>query len=174
MKLFQKTSSRSPGHILQEVSPLKKLTVDPGSQTHHPVAKVSLHRAKSQLENKLTPLKEVSYSFKYPELRGRPGSEPWTIRMTSVYSSIDHPSERSCWIVLHPMYQSRAESRLLDYLAPERKEQPKRSTHQPLVQHVLLVSTYLTAWRDYLLHYENELLTLVGLDQIKGMHRLLC
>lgn len=55
---------------------------------------------------------EVSYVHKYSKLRGRTDSELWSIRKTSVYTSINHQTKHSCCIILHLMYGSKAEDGL--------------------------------------------------------------
>jgi hypothetical protein len=103
--------------------------------------------------------KDVSYMFKYPELRDTQDSDPWSVRKTCVYNSIDTHAKRSCWIFLHPKYDSIGETKQMEQLAQQ--VTVGEYVLQPIAQHVSLISTYLNAWREYLVHYEEELLTLV-------------
>jgi hypothetical protein len=57
------------------------------------------------------------------------------------------------------MYESKAERELEKSLSV--REEVDGFVSQPLALHLLLISTYFTAWRDYLLHYEEELLSIV-------------
>lgn len=41
------------------------------------------------------------------------------------------------------------------------RKQVEAFVTQPIAQHISLISTYVNAWRDYLVHHEEELLTLV-------------
>ncbi|XTI91235.1 hypothetical protein V2W45_1471055 [Cenococcum geophilum] len=107
---------------------------------------------------------EISYTFKYPERRGRPSGEPWSIRQTAVYQGIDHQSKHSCWILLHPKYKSVAGVRLKDALSMDGRAQ--ELVAQPLQQHIMLISAYFANWRDYMEHYEEELLSIVSLNDL--------
>lgn len=46
-----------------------------------------------------------------------------------------------------------------DYLS--QRTQVEKFVEQPIAQHIALISTYVNAWREYLVHHEEELLTLV-------------
>jgi hypothetical protein len=62
--------------------------------------------------------------------------------------------------MLHPKYESKAELRLKEVMCVEKEAEEVVS--EPLKLHVLLISIYLSSWRDYILHYEEELLALVS------------
>jgi hypothetical protein len=57
------------------------------------------------------------------------------------------------------MYQSKAEVQLRKSLSI--RGEVEGFITQPLTQHILLISIYFPAWRDYLLLYEEELLAIV-------------
>ncbi|OCL06730.1 hypothetical protein AOQ84DRAFT_223520 [Glonium stellatum] len=101
---------------------------------------------------------EISYIFKYPERRYKTESEAWSIRQTAVYQAIDHQSKRSCWILLHPEYESKASECLKVALSVD--ERAAELIAQPLQQHIMLISTYLSNWRGYMEHHEEELLSI--------------
>jgi hypothetical protein len=103
---------------------------------------------------------EVSYVFKYPELRGRPGSEPWSIRQTGVLHQANLQSNSSSWMMLYPIANSTGYLRLRTNL-----QEPTAANElltNPLSLHLLLIKDHFAKWRDYMIHYEAELLNMVG------------
>ncbi len=87
-------------------------------------------------------------------------SEQWSIRQTAVYQRFEASSNRSNLILLHPVPEAIAQTRLEQKMsdqcgAPELLE-------QPVNQHILLISAYFNNWREYMVHFEEELLTIVS------------
>jgi hypothetical protein len=100
------------------------------------------------------------YVFKYPERREGPSSEVWSIRQTGVYSRLRHLDSSASWVILHPLYESRSEEALQNAL------QHTTTRHdlidQPVDQHLLLINTYFSNWREYMLHFEEDILAMVS------------
>jgi hypothetical protein len=105
---------------------------------------------------------ETCYILKYPELRGGSCGEPWSIRQTAVYSKLQLQAYSSTWIVLNPMYDSSVERRLEHAL--KGNTELEQLIAQPIRQHILLIQSVFHLWRDYMLHYDNELLSLVPIS----------
>lgn len=107
---------------------------------------------------------EVAYIFKYPEekdVSDDPKKDPWSIRQTGVYQRYEIKSQQSTWILLHPVKDSIAHTRLTTSL--NSMSNCAELHRHPLQLHNFLISTYLRKWRDYMLYYEKQLLPLVRL-----------
>ena len=65
------------------------------------------------------------------------------------------------------MYKSVASVRLKDALSVDERAQELMA--QPLQQHIMLISAYFANWRDYMEHYEEELLSIVSLNDLNRM-----
>lgn len=102
---------------------------------------------------------EISYIFKYPELKDEADEKSWAIRQIGVYQQYSKTTKKSVWVFLHCQQGSRGQKLITELL-----EEPSgaRSAHKhPAVLHLLLLSCYLYNWQKYMAFYEKELLTRV-------------
>lgn len=125
--------------------------------------KVALEEAfnSSVLRRQKGDILEVAYIFKYPEekdVSDDPKKDPWSIRQTGVYQRYAIKSQQSTWILLHPVKDSIAHTRLTTSL--NSMSNCAELHRHPLQLHNFLISTYLRKWRDYMLYYEKQLLPL--------------
>lgn len=101
------------------------------------------------------------YIFKYAERRMGDPDEPWSIRQTAVYHQQRCRTDESIFLMLHPLYGSHADTQLRQSLKQEDARQGY--VQRPINIHILMVTSYLSRWRDYLLYYEDEVQQLVSL-----------
>jgi hypothetical protein len=100
------------------------------------------------------------YVFKYAERRVGDGDEPWSIRQTGIYHRQSAAVPDSVFVVLHPLYTSCADVRLRESLGD--KSSRESLIPQPNDIHILMMTTYLSSWRDYLLYFEDGVQKLVS------------
>jgi len=99
--------------------------------------------------------------LKYPESNGRTdGADPWSIRQTGVYQSINPTTKSALWILLNPRHGSAANDRVKNLLNAQERISPLHC--QPPLVGLVVLSTYITNWRTYLAFYEEEELRMVG------------
>jgi hypothetical protein len=109
--------------------------------------------------NCLTQNLEISYIFKYPELKNEADETSWAIRQIGVYQQYSKSTKNSLWVFLHCQQGSRGQRLITELL--EQAPGAKSAYKHPVVPHLLLLSCYLYNWQKYMAFYEKELLTRV-------------
>lgn len=109
----------------------------------------------------LTQKIEISYIFKYPELKKESDETSWAIRQIGVYQQYSKSTKNSLWVFLHCQQGSRGQKRITELL--EQASGAKSAYKHSVVPHLLLLSCYLYNWQKYMAFYEKELLTRVCL-----------
>ena len=107
------------------------------------------------LKSRLTQNLEISYIFKYPELKNESDETSWAIRQIGVYQQYSKSTKNSVWVVLHCQQGSRGQKLITELL--ERASGAKSAYKHPAVLHLLLQSCYLYNWQNYMAFYEKEL-----------------
>lgn len=105
---------------------------------------------------------DIFYQFWYVEKNNRKHGNPWSVRQTGVYhrfSTTDPSNVENLWLLLHPMPNSKAQSRL-DVSAD--KLNVRDVSLDPLRLHVLIMSSYVDNWRWYLHDIKRDYLNLVS------------
>jgi len=102
---------------------------------------------------------EFCYSVKYVELNGRNRGDPWSVRQTAVYHQISIETKRSRWIILQPSESTRA--RLKSVLNDDYR-QGRSGRSDCMIPHMVLLSTMVSNWQEYIEYLHSELLKLVG------------
>ena len=97
----------------------------------------------------------ICYNLPYVEPNGRTIGDPVSRRQTGMFHHYDSRKQENFAILLNPMENSRAESRLKDM----RVEDNSRS---PLDLHRLILSSYIPNWRPYIESLAEQLSSLVG------------
>jgi len=90
---------------------------------------------------------EIGYLFKYMEKNGRSRGNPWSARQTGIVQRI-LPDNSNMTLILNPHEQSRAEIRLNKALYDSSDK--ARIHHNPVLIHLILLSSYFGNWRMYL------------------------
>ena len=99
--------------------------------------------------------------LRYPESNGRTdGADPWSIRQTGIYQSVNTTTKSALWILLNPRIGNAAADHVEKIFDTQQRNLQLRY-HQPLVGLVVL-STYIKHWRSYMAFYEEEELRLVS------------
>lgn len=101
------------------------------------------------------------FAFRYPELRINRTGEPWSIRQTAIYNLVDLKQESTIWMMFHPTYNSKAD--VLLQAALKDGSDCQALARQPVRQFLIPVMAYFSNWREYMLHFDNELLLIVSL-----------
>jgi hypothetical protein len=102
---------------------------------------------------------EISYIFKYPELKNESDETSWAIRQIGVYQQYSKSTKNSVWVFLHCQQGSRGHKLIRELL--EKASGAKSAYKHPAVLHLLLQSCYLYNWQKYMAFYEKELLARV-------------
>jgi hypothetical protein len=103
------------------------------------------------------------YVFKYAEETFRSdGDEPWSIRQSAFYHQIRKKDQRSVYILISPMQESKAERQLLSWA----QGMPNANAweQQAFLANEVVLGPYLNGWRSYLRHYERRIEDLVRMD----------
>jgi hypothetical protein len=105
---------------------------------------------------------EIGYILKYPgrETLMSVGGEPWVIRQIGVYQQYSKSTKKSIWMLLCCRPNSEVHQKIT-HLLQDIKEISFAFEH-PVVLHLLLASSYLHNWQDYMGYYESELLKKVN------------
>jgi hypothetical protein len=105
---------------------------------------------------------DIFYQFWYVEKNNRGHGDPWSVRQTGVYHrfSTRYANEtENLWVVLHPMLNSKAQTRLS---AVARDLTANDMVIDPLRFHVLIMSSYIDNWRWCLHDTKRRYTKLVG------------
>jgi hypothetical protein len=116
---------------------------------------------------------DIFYQFWYVEKNNRKHSDPWSVRQTGVYhrfSTADSPQAENLWLLLHPMPNSKAQTRMA--VAAE-KLSVVEMARDPLRLHVLIMSSYVDNWRWYLHDIKWRYLVLVCLEETAYIKKIL-
>ncbi|KAH8886044.1 hypothetical protein GQ53DRAFT_845153 [Thozetella sp. PMI_491] len=100
------------------------------------------------------PVTEISYTLRYPQYK--PNLRGWYIRQSGVYHLLDSRTGQSVIVLFSPVANSAAQQ-----AAMARIQQCIRSP-DPMWIHEALFSAYFPAWREYIAHFERELLSIAG------------
>jgi len=106
---------------------------------------------------------DIFYQFWYAEKNNRKHGDPWSVRQTGVYHRFSTTDPENLWLLLHPMQNSKAQTRMglaTDKLCAE------EMAKDPLRFHVLIMSSYVDNWRWYLHDIKRQYLVLVRLEEI--------
>jgi hypothetical protein len=101
-------------------------------------------------------IQELSYVFKYAECKEKCTGNPWRIRQTGMYHMHDRHRNTSVFVVVSPRPAARFETYLKNALHDPNVRSQILST--PLLLHTILISTHLSAWRNYLEYFDKFLL----------------
>jgi hypothetical protein len=108
---------------------------------------------------------DIFYQFSYVEQNNRKNGSPWSMRQTGVYHRFSETSKlgdlgaENLWLLLHPMRNSKAQTRL--GVAAE-KIGARDMALDPLRLHVLIMSSYIDNWRWYLHDIKRRSIELVS------------
>lgn len=98
---------------------------------------------------------EYIFVYKYPERTDRKGAEPWTIRQSAFYHQIRISDKRSLYITISPYQNTETEEMVRHWL---RDVASMTYYHRQVLQPaVMLLSSRLDEWRQYMKHYEREI-----------------
>lgn len=89
---------------------------------------------------------EISYVFKYPEMKRGEKKHMWVIRQNGVYHQYDRHSGQSTWMLLLPNHESYNRDKILENM----------SGLHPLQPHLGFHFAYFDRWRWYMLDLEKE------------------
>ncbi len=104
------------------------------------------------------------YILKYPEQTNRAIDEPWSIRQTAFYHQRRLSDQKSTFILISPYQNTKGENALVElFQRAAGDDQWARPISK--VNHTLF-DAYISGWRRYMAHYEEELEELVGRDPI--------
>jgi hypothetical protein len=108
---------------------------------------------------------EICYQFKYPERNNATRGFPWSMRNTEVYNSLSTTERGKCfWLILHPMNAAEAQLRIETEIAGH--ERGQRLEANPVYLHLLLLTTYIDNWRDFLSYlgeiYQDKVRRIAG------------
>ncbi|KAF7537675.1 hypothetical protein G7054_g3540 [Neopestalotiopsis clavispora] len=90
----------------------------------------------------------------------KPDNQMWAIRQTGLYHQIDMQTNKSLSILFSPTPHSLAHQKVEE--AFNRCKQDNDVFTNPLWIHDLLFTTYSSAWREYIIHLEYELMPIVN------------
>jgi len=91
----------------------------------------------------------------YVELNGRPPPrDPWSFRQTGGYHKFSAKSDCNRVILLHPKEKAVAQRRLEDHARSSNKA---ALAQHPLNIHLMVISSYLINWQDYIENLATEL-----------------
>lgn len=135
---------------------LKKLLVVQPVQISRRI--VQVHNA-SLFTDTTDTSQELSYVFKYAELKEKSTGNPWRIRQTGVYHTFDRHRNTSVFVLVSPHPAAKFETYTKSVLRDPDNRSQILST--PLLLHTMLISTHLDAWRNYLEYLEKFLLKAV-------------
>ena len=116
---------------------------------------------------------DIFYQFWYVEKNNRKHGDPWSVRQTGVYhrfSTTDPSKAENLWLLLHPMQNSKAQTRM--GVATE-KLCAEEMAKDPLRLHVLIMSSYVDNWRWYLHDIKRQYLVLVYLEETASVEKIL-
>jgi hypothetical protein len=104
---------------------------------------------------------EFGWVYKYPEKKAVKSGNPWVIRHTGIYQIHNKKGSRSTLLIVNPSPNALFD----DYLRKRLQQVSGRSTivSTPTIVHMMLISSHLQSWRDYLEDHETLLLKLVKL-----------
>lgn len=116
---------------------------------------------------------DIFYQFWYVERNNRKHGSPWSVRQTGVYHRFSEiikqgdVSAENLWLLLHPMRNSKAQTRL--GVAAD-KVNAREMALDPLRLHVLIMSSYIDNWRWYLHDIKRQYLELVSPHFLKNLN----
>lgn len=102
---------------------------------------------------------ELSYVLKYAQLKENSTGNPWRIRQTGIYHAFDRHRNSSVYVLVSPHPAAKFETYIKNVLRDPIARSRILST--PLLLHTMLISTHLSAWRNYLEYFEKFLLKAV-------------
>jgi hypothetical protein len=115
---------------------------------------------------------DIFYQFWYVEKNNRKHGDPWSVRQTGVYhrfSITDSLKAENFWLLLHPMPNSKAQTRMR--IATEKLGEDEM-VRDPLRLHVLIMSSYVDNWRWYLHDIKRQYTELVSLEETAPVEML--
>jgi oligoribonuclease (3'-5' exoribonuclease) len=106
---------------------------------------------------------DICYLFKYVEKSKQScRKNPWSIRQTGVYHKYNEHTKQSLWIVLSPTSDSAAQQRIVEYV--QNASNRRKLIANSILLHTLLLSSYISNWRDYCEYHEIEIEHIVSLS----------
>lgn len=87
-------------------------------------------------------------------------SDPWSVRQTAVYHRLEKATGQAIWIFMHPKAKSVAHKQILDHITSQKDRESNEQ--DPMFIHSLLWASYVGNWRDYMEHYEGDILKIVS------------
>ena len=89
------------------------------------------------------------YRLLYIEKNGRRAPrDRWSVRQTGIFHNVRLNQQDNCYILIHPMINSAVENRLDGLLTQPNAAQ--LFDQNPLMIHVLILSSYLENWQPYM------------------------
>ncbi|KAI2601966.1 hypothetical protein GGR54DRAFT_634369 [Hypoxylon sp. NC1633] len=101
---------------------------------------------------------EVSYTFRYPELKASDGQ--WAIRQTGLYYRFDTATSQTLSVLFSPTPSSAAHRKVEEMFLGIGHDPD--ALHNPLRIHDLLFATYFPLWRQYVAFMESKLRPVTG------------
>lgn len=86
--------------------------------------------------------------------RRRPPKDPWSFRQTGVYHKSSKANNVNKVLLIHPTDESAAETKIEGLVSSSHKA---ALTRHPLHIHLLILSSYLFHWQDYIESKADEL-----------------
>ncbi|PMD19759.1 hypothetical protein NA56DRAFT_705470 [Hyaloscypha hepaticicola] len=124
---------------------MRMLTTGVGIDQKHPeqlTPKVQIFMAK------------FCYNLQYVDLNGRNRGDPWSLRQCGVYQQICLKTCRSRWVLLQVSDKIRAQ---LDQALQNRSQKNVELGINPMVPHIIFISTMAVNWQEYLEHLQLQL-----------------
>jgi hypothetical protein len=112
------------------------------------------------MNKKLTILLAIGYVMKYPEFKTSSKGKSWVIRQIGIYQQYLKSTGKSIWVFLHCEPDSSGQKLVTSVLEDGQKCLSLQK--HPIEIHLLLISSYLQKWREYMSFYETELLQKVS------------